>query len=131
MRYLLFTLMLLFSPLVEAKCADKVYLASGVVTGRDAAAAKGAIVGASWIEHGEPAGPVFASTDALGRYTLYIRFRTDSGFSFFGDRCDAVLETLSVTAYQGDERSRPLIVQLAGDMQVPLLKLDSKVASPW
>ena len=93
----------------HGKCPSSNYIAAGKVVLEGGQAAKGATVGISWTEHGDPAGPVIGTTNSLGMYRIRIPFQIYSGEDADGDMCNGKLTKLAVIAYSKQMQSYPTV----------------------
>jgi hypothetical protein len=115
-----------------AKCVELTYMSEGRVISESSRPAAGALVGVSWIEHGQAAGPAVAVADGEGRYRLSVRFRPGDDIPFLGPSCTQRLDSINVTAYAGDLRSSPTRVQVTGhNQQLPEIVIGEPAASSW
>lgn len=97
--------LLLASHLVSANCLDRFYVVKGRVVNAQQEPVAGALVGASWVEAGAPAGPTMATSNQRGEFTLHLQFRPFVGIGRQGDICTDKLETISVLAVHGNAQS--------------------------
>ena len=119
MRALLILLLLMaITPAALAKCSPRFYVVSGMVLDANGVPAVGALVGVSWTEQSEASGPALALSDKDGHYSIPVVFRTDSGQSLLGDRCDGVLKEISVSAFTATHRSESESVPVGTTSQV-------------
>lgn len=108
-----------------AKCVEVTYVFEGKVQRASGKPASGALVGVSWIEQGQAAGPAIAVADANGAYRLLARFRPSDDMPLSGAACTERLSRMSVVAYAGDRRSSPKEIPVAGlNQRLPLLTID-------
>ena len=121
----------LASPASLAKCEKGWIEFSGRVTNATGKPLAGVAVGIAWSRDEQPRGPALAVTDAAGRYAIPVEYDTYSGMSItLGDRCDATLGEVSVSAYSATRRSRELRL-VASDAQrqrLPTLVIDRPIA---
>jgi hypothetical protein len=120
----------LLPALVHAKCAEQTYVLEGRVADVAGRPAAGALVGASWLEAGQPAGPAIAVVDKDGRYRLAIRYRPMNDLAWF-NACSERLARINLVAYAGDLRSYPTPVTVTGlDQRLPDIRISEPAASP-
>ena len=117
------------APAASAKCGFRFYVVSGLALDTAGSPVSGALVGASWTEQSTPAGPAMATTGPDGRYSIPIRIDTYSGHSLLtGDRCQALLKQVSVSAYSATHRSAFTVVPVSGsDINVEPLHIDTPI----
>jgi hypothetical protein len=116
----------------HAKCVELTYVFEGRVLGESGRPAAGALVGASWLEFGQAAGPAIAVADGEGLYRLSVRFRPGSDITLHGPACTEQLGSINITAYAGDLRSYPTHVQVTGhNRKLPEIRISEPAASPW
>ncbi|ANH67751.1 carboxypeptidase-like regulatory domain-containing protein [Mitsuaria sp. 7] len=116
---------------VHAKCGELTYLLEGQIEDRSGRPAAGALVGASWMEGGQPAGPAIAVADRAGRYRLSVQFRPNDDMPLQGEACADRLDRVGVVAYLGRQRSTPIQVSISGiRQQLPKLRIDGASVSP-
>jgi hypothetical protein len=117
--------------MADARCVELTYTFEGQVLTESGKPAVGALVGASWLEFGQAAGPAFAVADGDGFYRLSVRFRPGDDMQLIGPACTERLNRINVIAYTNDRRSYPAQVQVSGPKQkLPSLKISEPVASP-
>ncbi|WP_431286290.1 carboxypeptidase-like regulatory domain-containing protein [Roseateles chitinivorans] len=113
---------------IQAKCAEQTYLLEGQVEDGSGRPAVGALVGASWLEGGQPAGPAIAVTDRAGRYRLSVRFRPNDDMPTHGQACTDRLGRVGVVAYLSGQRS-PLQIGVSNVRQtLSKIKIDEALA---
>jgi len=120
----------LLPALVHAKCSEQTYLLEGRVADVSGRPAAGALVGASWLEAGQPAGPAIAIVDNDGRYRLSIRYRRMDDLALF-NACSDQLDRINLVAYAGDQRSYPTQIPISGlHQKLPNIRISEPAASP-
>lgn len=113
------------------ECVELTYAFEGKVLTQFGKPAAGALVGASWLQSGQAAGPVIAVADTRGFYRLSVPFQPDDDIPIAGPACTQRLHRINVIAYTNDERSTPAAVQVFGTKQrLPSLKTTEPAASP-
>jgi hypothetical protein len=131
MRALLaFLLLAIITPSAFAKCSDRFYVVSGSVVDASGAPISSALVGVSWMEQSSPSGPAMSLTDEKGHYSIPFIFVTYSGSSLLGgDKCNAVLNQISIAAYTSTQRSERAIVPIGKYPQVfaALIQIDRAI----
>lgn len=116
---------------VHAKCGEQTYLLEGQIEDRSGRPVAGALVGASWMEDGQPAGPAIAVADRAGRYRLSVQFRPNDDMPLQGEACTDRLDRVGVVAYVGSQRSAPIQIDVSGIRQkLPKIRIDGAPASP-
>lgn len=127
----LLTLALLQSA-VHAKCIELTYSFEGQVVSESGKPVAGALVGVSWLELGQAAGPAITVADSKGLYRLSVRFRPGNDITLFGPACTERLERINIIAYTGEQRSFPAQFQVTSLKQkLPNVRIDEPAASPW
>lgn len=115
----------------QAKCVELTYLFEGQVLSAAGNPAAGALVGVSWLEFGQAAGPAIAVADGKGRYRLSVRFRPGDDLTLVGPGCAERLQRISVVAYADERRAHPVQVQISSLQQkLPDIKISEPAASP-
>ena len=104
-------LLALLPAMAPAKCVELTYLFEGQVLDESGKPAAGALVGASWLQFGQAAGPAIAIADGKGRYRLSVKFRPND-MQMFGAACKDRLDRINVVAYADGRRSYPTPIMI-------------------
>ncbi|MEO6278695.1 carboxypeptidase-like regulatory domain-containing protein [Roseateles sp.] len=124
--------LVLLPAMAHAECVELTYSFEGRVLSDSGKPAAGALVGVSWLEFGQAAGPAVAVADSKGFYRLSVRFRPNNDMPLIGPACTDRLDHINIIAYTGDQRSYPTQVQVSGLKQkLPSLRISESAASPW
>lgn len=116
--------------IAHAECMELTYVFEGLVLTESGKPAAGALVGASWLQSGQAAGPAIAVADSSGFYTLSVPFQPDDDIPIAGPACTQRLHRINVIAYTTDRRSTPAAVQVLGTKQrLPSFKISQPAAS--
>jgi hypothetical protein len=122
----------LLPAIAHAKCVELTYVFEGRVLSESGRPAAGALVGVSWLEFGQAAGPAIAVADGEGFYRLSVRFRPGNDITLLGPACTERLDRINITAYAGDLRSYPAQVKVRGqNRKLPEIRITEPAASPW
>jgi hypothetical protein len=115
----------------QAKCVELKYAFEGRILSEAGRPAAGALVGVSWLEFGQAAGPAVAVANGEGLYRLSVRFRPGNDITLHGAACTERLDRINITAYAGDLRSYPTKVQVTGgNRKLPDIRIGEPAASP-
>lgn len=122
----------LLPAVAHAKCVELTYTFEGRVLSESGRPAAGALVGVSWLEFGQAAGPAITVADGEGLYRVSVRFRPGNDITLRGPACTERLESINITAYSGDLRSYPTRVRVTGhNRKLPEIRISEPAASPW
>jgi len=109
MKLVAFFLSLIAVSSAHGKCPASTYIVTGKVVHESGQPARGATVGISWTERGDPAGPLIGTTDSLGMYKIRIPYQIYSGEDAAGDKCTGTLTKIAITAYSQSLQSFPTV----------------------
>jgi hypothetical protein len=122
----------LLPAIAHGECVELTYFLEGQVLSESGRPAAGALVGVSWLEFGQAAGPAITVADSKGHYRLSVRFRPSNDMPIVGPACTDRLDRINIIAYAGDQRSPPAQVGISGLKQkLQNVRISEPAASPW